>query len=330
MSGSIFRELTPEWLRLRFLHGVDLTDDNGLPYPDGLYARSLANAVSWMESQLGIKIESRPGVVESHDGEMKDGEAWWPFRLDERPVQRVSRFEITYGAYPAAELPISWVKTVSNRHGQIHLVPSQDNLDSSFVYVAGLPIIIGSVFQPRAYVPGYFQITYDAGFCFQNGNVTIADGVASSVVTFSNGFGFSNAHYGVEASFVGAQEDQNGAAGVYVTDKTKTGFTLNLDTAPSGGAVALHWFASDMPANMVHAVGLKAALVPLDVAGDLIVGAGIASKSISMDGLSMNINTTSSATNAGYGARVGQYERELKALMSSLRKRWQMTNISMV
>ena len=67
-------------------------------------------------------------------------------------------------------------------------------------------------------------------------------------------------------------------------------------------------------------IGKIAAFAPLNIAGDLIVGAGIASKSISIDGLSQSINTTSSATNAGYGARLVQYTKEIKQLIPTLEK----------
>lgn len=76
------------------------------------------------------------------------------------------------------------------------------------------------------------------------------------------------------------------------------------------------------PADIQDAIGLLAAMLPLDTAGDLIVGAGIASKSMSMDGLSTSINTTSSATNSGYGARVIQYMNRYKKLLESMRSRY--------
>ena len=47
------------------------------------------------------------------------------------------------------------------------------------------------------------------------------------------------------------------------------------------------------------------------IAGDLILGAGIAAQSIGVDGLSQSISSTSSATNAGYGARIIQYQKEI-------------------
>lgn len=76
----------------------------------------------------------------------------------------------------------------------------------------------------------------------------------------------------------------------------------------------------EVPQEIRDTVAKLAAFAPLNVAGDLIVGAGIASKSVGIDGLSMSVNTTSSATNAGYGARLVQYEKELKRTIPVLEK----------
>lgn len=75
----------------------------------------------------------------------------------------------------------------------------------------------------------------------------------------------------------------------------------------------------EVPTLVKDLIGKKAALGPLNIAGDLIAGAGIASKSISMDGLSQSIGTTSSATNAGYGARMINYGKEIKDDLKTLR-----------
>jgi hypothetical protein len=80
-------------------------------------------------------------------------------------------------------------------------------------------------------------------------------------------------------------------------------------------------FAKDkIPTLIKEIVGMKASIAPLNVAGDLIGGAGIASSSLGIDGLSQSISTTSSATNAGYGARVIQYNKELKNRMKNLKE----------
>ena len=75
-----------------------------------------------------------------------------------------------------------------------------------------------------------------------------------------------------------------------------------------------------VPANIVDLIGMFASFGPLNVFGDLIAGAGIANISLSMDGLSQTIGTTSSATNSGYGARILQYQKQIKEQIPNLRR----------
>ncbi len=66
------------------------------------------------------------------------------------------------------------------------------------------------------------------------------------------------------------------------------------------------------PKDIIAAIGKMASINMFHIAGDLILGAGIASFSLGIDGLSQSISTTSSATNAGYGARILGYVNDLK------------------
>jgi len=52
-----------------------------------------------------------------------------------------------------------------------------------------------------------------------------------------------------------------------------------------------------IPADIINLIGMMAAIGPFHIFGDLIAGAGIANISLSMDGLSQSVGTTSSATN---------------------------------
>ncbi len=81
---------------------------------------------------------------------------------------------------------------------------------------------------------------------------------------------------------------------------------------------------ADFPIDptMMDWIGLAASMLPLDTAGDLIAGAGIASKSISQDGLSQSLSTTASATNSGYASRVMGYEKRLRAAETDLRAKY--------
>lgn len=75
----------------------------------------------------------------------------------------------------------------------------------------------------------------------------------------------------------------------------------------------------EIPPDMLEVIGMKAAMGPLNIAGDLLGGAGIASSSISLDGLSQSISTTSSPEFAGYGARILQYHKIIDKVVSKFR-----------
>lgn len=67
-----------------------------------------------------------------------------------------------------------------------------------------------------------------------------------------------------------------------------------------------------VPGNIRELVGKIASYGPLNIAGDLVGGAGLAGSSLSIDGLSQSITTTNSSTNAGFGARLLLYRKEVK------------------
>lgn len=78
-----------------------------------------------------------------------------------------------------------------------------------------------------------------------------------------------------------------------------------------------------LPSDVIGIIGKLATFGPLGIAGDLILGsAGIASQSLSIDGLSQSINTTSSATSSGYGARILLYQKEIKDTLGMIKNRY--------
>lgn len=85
-----------------------------------------------------------------------------------------------------------------------------------------------------------------------------------------------------------------------------------------------------VPQAIQDAIGFLAAINVLNIAGDLIAGAGIASSSVSLGGLSQSIATTSSATNAGYGARIIQYTKQLDRLIKQLRNDYLGANLVVI
>ena len=73
------------------------------------------------------------------------------------------------------------------------------------------------------------------------------------------------------------------------------------------------------PADIVNIIGKLASINIFHILGDIILGAGIASKSISIDGLSQTVTTTQSAENAGYSARIKAYLQDIKLAAPTLR-----------
>lgn len=79
---------------------------------------------------------------------------------------------------------------------------------------------------------------------------------------------------------------------------------------------------NQQPQDLIDAVGKLAAINVFHQLGDIILGAGIASQSIGIDGVSQSISTTSSATNAGYGARITGYINDLKQARIDLKNKY--------
>jgi len=106
----------------------------------------------------------------------------------------------------------------------------------------------------------------------------------------------------------------------FIPDVFRVTYKAGFAKPPTGSPVRSHKRYDTMPPKLVEVVAKIASLGPFNIAGDLLGGAGIASQSLGLDGLSMSFNTTSSATNAGYGARIIQYQKDLKTELPTLRR----------
>ena len=85
-----------------------------------------------------------------------------------------------------------------------------------------------------------------------------------------------------------------------------------------------------IPYDIVNVIGKLAAIPLFNIAGDLILGAGIARQSLSIDGLAQQIDSTSSATNSGYGARVINYGKEIKETLERLSGTYKRINFTVL
>lgn len=76
----------------------------------------------------------------------------------------------------------------------------------------------------------------------------------------------------------------------------------------------------EIPENLLEFIYKKASISIFEVWGDQIIGAGIASSSLSIDGLSQSIGTTQSAMYGGASARIMEYRKDLEELTPIIRR----------
>lgn len=242
--------LTPQWLKDRYLYGIDLTDDTGTDYPDALFEHSIASAIGVVEAELDLVLTDLKTYTERRDVVDSDGMSFFLQSVDHRPLREVVSLKVRLGTFDAMEIPSSWAHVSSQVGGQMQIIPGPADFQGT--WASGVPFVGTSGIVGRTYTPLWFEITYKAGY----------DGV-----TYSR------------------------------------------------------------PPEILDCIGLIAAMLPLDTAGDLLLGAGIASQSVSLDGLSTSTGTTSSATNAGYGARVIQYGKRLDRIIKKIRRKYSVPHV---
>lgn len=82
------------------------------------------------------------------------------------------------------------------------------------------------------------------------------------------------------------------------------------------------WYSTGfdkVPDNILNVMGKMAAIQALNVLGDVLYQPGVASQSLSFDGLSQSVSTTASQGNLFKG-RIAQYQTEIEKEMKQLRE----------
>jgi hypothetical protein len=321
--ATIYDDLTPEWLVATYLAGVDLTLDDGTPFDSRIFSESIRGAIAYVQHELSILLDTTKIKRERHDMTGKNREAWWQGSLDHRPVKKVTACRLHYGQTPAVDLPTEWVNLFSEIHGFVQLIPTTSTV-GTYQFIGGMPSGLNSM--GSSYLPGYFEYDYTAGFEVRTGTVNIPVGQTSATVTFT-GDPFRVCDYGLTFTLTSPGTGDTGIR-VSVSDRDESTFAITLSAAPVAvGGLNIAWKLSTIPDDLRAFVGMKACLLGLDVAGDLLGGAGIASSSISMDGLSQSVNTTSSPENSGYSARSKEFDKQLKVLIPALKAKYNTPNM---
>ncbi len=311
---SIREIITPDLLKATFIAGVDLTFDDGTPYTDTMYEMAIDSAISMIEQDLQINIDPVSTSEERHDSRDAERDSYFLMKLDNRPVVSVDKISIRHGNYKPIDLPAAWTNLILPRHGHVQIIPTSESL-GGFMFTQGGYVYPSLLLANYQYFPGYFSVDYTSGFQYDEGDFVIPAGAKGQTLTID----FS--------------EKMIDKATVYFSDNrlvvkkmTPTSFIIKT-TEELLLPLDVEWKATTCPPALVKAILMIASMLPLDIAGDLIAGAGIAQQLISVDGLSQQIQTTSSATNAGYGARILSFQNQLKVLLPALRSQYRTNGV---
>jgi len=316
--------ITVDFLKKTTALGVDLTLDNGDPFPEEMYLISIDGAINMIETELGIIIDHQDILTERHDAASDNKRAWWPMTLDFMPLKKVEEISISYGNYPKATIPLSWVNITSEVISSIALIPTAESM-GAFTFNNSIPLLIDPITNYSYYrrVPAYFNLKYQAGFNFREGVATIPVGVTEFDIELDETLiDTPNFTFTIDDDGRDIAPTKATTARAINTGVSRTGFTIKLNQAGVDSPVIVSWRVHTVPMAMIKAISYIAAMLPLDISGDLIAGAGIAQFGIAVDGLEQNIATTASATNAGYGARILDYKRQFNDMMDALRQKF--------
>lgn len=327
MAYDIKDVLSATNLKNTLLVGINLQDDNGVDYPDELFEDAIDQAISTIETELGISITPYKTRGERHDAVSQNRRAWWSMMLDRRPLKSVENLAISYGNYPETDIPSEWINITSENASSVSLIPTSATL-GTFNFNNAIPLLIDPIsnFTYHERVPAYFKFDYTSGFNFIEKEVVIAAGnTESSLLTFDEVL-VDKPNFKFE---IVNNDTGNTVTGVTVKsfNVSNEDFQVSIDTTLAFD-VKITCKIHTMPSALIKAVNYIAAMLPLDTAGDLLLGAGIAQQNISIDGLSQSIASTASATSAGYGARIISYKDQLKYTLNSLRNKYKMPSFA--
>ena len=330
MAIDVYDILTVDLLKNTMLAGIDLTLDDGSAYPEDLFEQTLAQAISTMEQELEININPFSTKKERHDLDSDQARGFYPNQLDRRPVKSVDKLTISYGTYSPVEIPTAWINLVSPEAGAVHLIPTAESV-GTFNFNNVLPLLIDPLTNYGQYqrVPGYFSYDYTSGFNFIEQTITVTQNTIETL-----GLTFGETLTDTPNFIFEIVDDGNGNILNAPVPKIKAfnlsddGFSISTSITPLIADMTIKVKIHTMPSALVKSILYIAAMLPLDTAGDLLLGAGIGQFSLAVDGLSQNIASTSSATSAGYGARILSYERQLKSTLNSLKKKYKVPKIA--
>lgn len=309
--------LTVQWLKDSYLQGLVLTDLQGNPFPDSLYADAIAAAIRHVEGLLDLRILPLKIGTERYPMKSEMSESLWQFVLRRRPIRTIDTLKIRYGAIKLVDVPLEWVYKVHPLAGIVHILPTQANIQVAQVPVPTLWSLANSM------LPGGFEFGYTCGFTVLDGQVQFLAGQTQKTITLPETLWETG--YDVQFALL-APQPADATITAQVVQEDVGSFQMELSAAPQN-ALNVQWILYNLPADLKMLIGLQASLQPINVAGTTLLPPGYASGSRSEDGLSESLTSTQNAQQLGYGNRRDAHQKLIDQLVPALRSRYRSLGI---
>lgn len=154
-----WKQISVSQIKDNYLFGIDLSDANGNPLPEGLFVHYLNAAVDYLQNLLDITISDTEFTGERHDYLRNDYQNWGFIQLDHNPVREVKGIRMMYGDKPSVEIPLDWVQ-LDKLTGQITLFPSAGSANSLIIGQTGMLFGFQSQWD---WSPMMWEVDYVAG-----------------------------------------------------------------------------------------------------------------------------------------------------------------------
>lgn len=279
--------LTKDWLVERYLFGVSLIDPRTrAPFPEGHFNQAILQGRIQTEGEFDVEF-----CPETIQDEVQDLSQWSPVShylttLNKKPLISVTKAELYYGKQLIRDVTQA-IDVVEPKFSQLFL-DSEALATNATTY----DYTTRTMHERKATI----RYTYRAGY---QETELVGTLTANKDQTKLIGTGTAFKSQLKSGDFVGFPGEEARVV-LRVQNDTLAFVDRPWATQHSGQEGT----QMRIPSQLLEYTGVNAAMSLLITAGDLVIGAGVASMSRSIDGLSQSINTTASAENSAYSARI--------------------------
>lgn len=170
------KKLTVTELRSRYLLGWNGADpETGTEFKPADFQYHLDLGYAVLSDLLGMPIFEETVTNEAHDYYADDYERWMWLHLYRYPVISVTSVQ---GQFPQAQapivFPIEWA-VVDKAAGHLQMIPTGGSIAQ---FMIGSTSLFLPLIQRGGYIPGFWQVTYQAGFDAESIPTDINDAAA--------------------------------------------------------------------------------------------------------------------------------------------------------